>query len=176
MVLEVLKRSKLIRFNIVEQCPQFFSVVLDRSASQEQNSIAGHFLKGSEYFGIGVLESMCFINDNVLKGNVNEDTLDILEEYFITGDKDMEFVDSVGVDDCPLGADVSVEPLIGSAGGPAFTSIHIIVEHSIQVGPLVHCPLPVLQGRQGGDHQERSFGRFKGVQVVQECSRLNSFA
>jgi hypothetical protein len=65
---------------------------------------------------------VCFIYDDVLERDVNEDSVDILEEDFIAGDEDMELIDRVIMNDCSFGRYISVEPFIGSTGGSPFCS------------------------------------------------------
>lgn len=127
MVFEILIGNELGRFNVVEESPQFFSVVLYRSASEKQYTVARHFLKSGKYFGIRVFKTVGFINNNILERDINEDRMYILKEDFITSDKNMEFIDSVSMYDSPLGTNVCMEPFICSTSGSTLSTLYIIV-------------------------------------------------
>jgi len=99
---EVVEIGEAIRFDIVQQTPQFFSVILDGSTCKEQNSLASQSLKCGQDLGIGVLESMSFINDNELEGNLIKHVVLILQKDFIGGDQNLELVKLSGLEQTSL--------------------------------------------------------------------------
>jgi len=56
------------------------------------------------------------IHHYILKWDLNEHRVQILQKYFEGGDKDVELVDLLRLYDVSLGANINVKPLVGPLG------------------------------------------------------------
>jgi hypothetical protein len=172
---EIFGGGELLWVDVVEQTPQFASVILDGSTGEEKHSFAGHAFEGTEDFGVFVFEAMGFVDNDELEGNVHDDVCEVKQEDFVTGDQDLEFVKFTW-NSGTSHRDVEVIPLIVLYATASRLPVLVIVKNAVHVGPLLHSALPVLQGGKGSNNEEGALDVFEGEQVVEEGDGLNSLA
>jgi len=72
-----------------------------------------------KYLSILIFESVSLIDNDVLKGNIEENRLKILNENFVAGYENVELVDILVLLNIALEPDVVVEPLVAPELVPA---------------------------------------------------------
>lgn len=114
---------------------------------------------------------MCLIYDNKLQREIEDDLVEVEQEYLVGRDKHLELVKFRGDTDAPH-SDVYVVPFVVLYATTPWGSILVIVQYTVHRGPFLHSALPVLESRQWSDNEEWSLDILHGVQVVQKGNGL----
>jgi hypothetical protein len=116
---------------------------------------------------------MSLVDDYVLERKLLENSLKVLNEYLKGRDQNVEFCDPKMLRQSALLSHISSEPLFGPAVLPSGLALLVVVANTVHVRPVVEALLPMSQGRQRSQNQERSAHVFLVEKMVQECHGLD---